>query len=74
MIRSMVDTGRTLVWFPAGSVGDAVRSLDPRGHKRNCSDPLKLSPADLVPQWERKDEVTVTRIPGLMIGGTPTRG
>jgi hypothetical protein len=42
--------------------------------KWNCADPLRLSPADTVPLWDRKGEVSVTRIPDLMIGGMPTHG
>jgi hypothetical protein len=55
------------------TVGNTVWKRDHNG-KWNCSDPLKLSPADLVPLWERRGEVTVARIPGLVIGGMQTHG
>jgi hypothetical protein len=55
------------------TVGNTSWKRDHSG-KWNCADPLKLSSADTVPLWDRKGEVSVTRIPDLVIGGMPAHG
>jgi hypothetical protein len=55
------------------TVGNTSWKRDHNG-KWNCADPLRLSPADTVPLWDRKGEVSVTRIPDRVIGGMPTHG
>ena len=55
------------------TVGNTSWKRDHNG-KWNCSDPLRLSPADTVPLWDRKGEVNVTRIPDLVVGGVQAHG
>ena len=55
------------------TVGNISWTRDHNG-KWDCSDPLTLSPEQLVPLWDRKGEVTVGRIPDLVINGMPTHG
>ncbi len=55
------------------TVGSTAWKRDHTG-KWNCADPLRLSPADTVPLWDKKGEVSVTRIPDLLIGGMQTHG
>lgn len=55
------------------TVGNTAWKRDHNG-KWDCPHPVRLSPADAVPLWDRKGEVTVTRVSGLVIGGMQTHG
>lgn len=55
------------------TVGNTAWKRDHNG-KWDCAHPVRLSPTDAVPLWDRKGEVTVTRVPDLMIGGMQTHG
>lgn len=55
------------------TVGNTAWKRDHNG-TWDCAHPVRLSPTDAVPLWDRKGEVTVTRVPDLVIGGMQTRG
>jgi hypothetical protein len=55
------------------TVGNTAWKRDHNG-KWDCAHPVRLSPTDAVPLWDRKGEVTVTRVPDLVIGGMQTHG
>jgi hypothetical protein len=55
------------------TVGNSAWKRDHNG-KWDCAHPVRLTPADAVPLWDRKGEVTATRVPDLVIGGMQTHG
>ena len=55
------------------TVGTTAWKRD-RSGKWDCANPVRLSSTEAVPLWDRKGEVTVTRVRDLVIGGVQAHG